>query len=176
MIDAAQLGLRLRLMRERRGLTQEAVAEALRLPRTAVTNIENGTRAVSTLELAKLADVYGCSPGSFLEEGVDNDVSVILMRALQQEANEPDFQKAIDRVLSLCREGVALRTLLDDSTEEPLPDYSTRMVSTGDAIRQGDLVALEERRRLGLGNAPAGNIASIIGTQGVWVAACDLPS
>lgn len=178
MIDATQLGLRMRAMREKRGLTQEAVAEALRLPRTAVTNIEAGARSVSTLELTKLADLYGCPPASFLEERVNisDDVSVVLMRALQQTSNEPTFRKAVDQVLTLCREGVALKGLLDNSPDEPLPDYTVRMASVGDAIRQGDLVALEERRRLGLGSAPIGNIASVIASQGVWVAGCDLPA
>ena len=178
MIDAMQLGLRLRAMREKRGLTQDAVAEALRLPRTAVTNIEAGTRSVSTLELTKLADLYECPPASFLEEQPNtlNDVSVVLMRALQQQgSNDPAFREAIDHVLKLCREGVALKALLDDSLGEPLPDYAARMGSAGDAIRQGDLVALEERRRLGLGSAPIGNIASVIASQGVWAAGCDLP-
>ena len=177
MIDATQLGLRMRAMREKRGLTQEAVAEVLRLPRTAVTNMEAGARSVSTLELTKLADLYQCAPSSFLEDRANtpDDVSVVLMRALQQTDNKPEFRDAVNRVLALCREGVALKELLDESLDEPLPDYAVRMASAGDAIRQGDLVALEERRRLGLGTAPIGNIARVIASQGVWVAACGLP-
>lgn len=177
MIDATQLGLRMRAMREKRGLTQEAVAEALRLPRTAVTNMEAGARSVSTLELTKLADLYGCAPAAFLEEGVSasDDVSVVLMRALQQTSNASSFHAAVDQVLVLCREGGTLRGLLDDSLDEPLPDYTVRMSSAGRAIRQGDVVALEERRRLGLGIAPIGNIARLISSQGVWVAGCELP-
>jgi transcriptional regulator with XRE-family HTH domain len=177
MIDAMQLGLRLRAMREKRGLTQEAVAEALRLPRTAITNIETGVRSVSTLELTKLADLYECQPASFLEElpNIPDDISVVLMRSLQQVSNEPRFREAIDHVLMLCREGVSLKALLDDSREEPLPDYSIRLASAGDAIRQGEAIALDERRRLGLGNAPIGNIASVIASQGIWVAGCRLP-
>jgi Zn-dependent peptidase ImmA (M78 family)/transcriptional regulator with XRE-family HTH domain len=177
MIDAPQLGLRLRAMREKRGLTQEAAAEALRLPRTAITNIETGARSVSTLELTKLADLYGCPPAAFLEErpNVSDDVSVVLMRSLQQVSNDPDFREAIDHVLMLCREGVSLKALLDTSRDESLPDYSTRLASPGDAIRQGEAIALDERRRLGLGNAPIGNIASLIAGQGIWVAGCKLP-
>jgi Zn-dependent peptidase ImmA (M78 family)/DNA-binding XRE family transcriptional regulator len=178
MMDATQLGLRMRAIREKRGLTQEAVAEALHLPRTAVTNMEAGARSVSTLELTKLADLYRCTPASFLEDRANTpeDVSVVLMRALQQTSNEPEFRNAVDQVLTLCREGVALKGLLEGSMDDPLPDYAIRMASAGDAIRQGDLVALEERRRLGLGSAPIGNIASVIENQGVWVAACDLPA
>jgi Zn-dependent peptidase ImmA (M78 family) len=44
-----------------------------------------------------------------------------------------------------------------------------------DAIRQGEFVAQEERRRLNLGTAPIINVAEIISEQGVWTAATDLP-
>jgi hypothetical protein len=39
------------------------------------------------------------------------------------------------------------------------------VASAGEAIRQGEIVALEERRRLGLGSAPIGNIAEMIATK-----------
>lgn len=177
MSDAAQLGPRLRDAREKRGLSQQAVAEALGLPRTAVTNIETGNRSLSTTELMKLATLYDRPVASFLEDEATtaDDASVILLRALQQASNGPVFREAIDHVLNLCREGAALRALLGQSLGEPLPDYATRVVSAGEAIRQGDFVAQEERRRLGLGDTPIGNIASLISGQGIWVAACDLP-
>ena len=57
-VEAEELGRRLRVAREARGLSQEAVAEALGLPRTAITQMEAGNRSVSTLELAKLAGLY----------------------------------------------------------------------------------------------------------------------
>jgi transcriptional regulator with XRE-family HTH domain len=52
MLDAAQLGANLRAARDRRGLSQEDVARALGIPRIAVTNIESGSRSVSTLDIA----------------------------------------------------------------------------------------------------------------------------
>ncbi len=163
--------------REKRGLSQRAVAEALGLPRTAVTNIETGNRSLSTTELTKLANLYDRPVASFLEDEAvtADDASVILLRALQQAGNESVFHEAIDRVLNLCREGAELRALLGQFLREPLPDYGTRVASIGEAIRQGDFVAQEERRRLGLGDAPIGNIASLISGQGIWVAACELP-
>lgn len=177
MSGAAQLGIRLRDAREKRGLSQQAVAEALGLPRTAVTNLETGNRSLSTTELMKLANLYDRPVASFLEDEAitADDASVILLRALQQASNEAGFRDAIDNVLNLCREGAALRTLLGQSLDAPLPDYGSRVASVGEAIRQGDFVAQEERRRLGLAYAPIGNIASLISGQGIWVAACELP-
>jgi Zn-dependent peptidase ImmA (M78 family)/transcriptional regulator with XRE-family HTH domain len=177
MTDDAGLGPRLRNAREQRGLSQQAVSEALGLPRTAVTNIETGNRSLSTTELMKLAKLYDRPVASFLEDekATADDASVVFLRAFQQASNGLEFRDAIDYVLTLCREGAVLRALLDQPIEEPLPDYAVRVRSAGDAIRQGDYVAQEERRRLGLGDAPIGNIASLIGGQGIWVAACKLP-
>lgn len=177
MNNAAQLGHRLRNAREKRGLSQQAVAEALGLPRTAVTNIEIGSRSLSTTELMKLATLYDRPVASFLEEseGTADDASVVLLRSLKEASNDSSFREAIGHVLGLCREGVALRALLDESAEEPLPDYAARVTSAGDAIRQGESVAQDERRRLGLGDAPIGNIAGLISGQGIWVAACEFP-
>ena len=93
MIDAAQIGFRLRAARERCGLSQQAVAGALNIPRTAVTNIEAGNRAVSTLELTKLAELYRQNAARFIEENQaeTNDLSIVLPRALQDATSGPEF-------------------------------------------------------------------------------------
>jgi Zn-dependent peptidase ImmA (M78 family)/transcriptional regulator with XRE-family HTH domain len=175
MFDAVQLGNNLRAARERRGLSQQQVAEAMNLPRTAVTNIESGNREVSTLELTRLADLYHIAPASLLSPEFSEDASVVLLRALQKASISEEITQAIEDVRDLCHEGAALRRILGGEFEESLPNCNSRIGSPSEAVRQGDIVAREERRRLGLGNAPVGNITSLIGGQGVWVAACSLP-
>lgn len=175
MIDAAQLGHRLRSARERSSISQQAAADALDLPRTAITNMESGSRSVSTLELTRLAELYRCSPGSFLEQAQqEEDSSVVFMRAFQGR-DAPALRDAVDQVLLLCREGAALRRLLGHEAEDDLPNHAGRLARAGDAIRQGEQAAREERRRLGFGHAPIGNIAELLSGQGIWVAACQLP-
>ena len=177
MINAAQLGARLRDARERRGLSQQVVADALGLPRTAVTNMEAGQRAVSTLELTKLADLYA-RPVAWLlaqQSSATDDLSIVLPRALPEMQDAPEIGDAIRRMLDLFGDGAALRGMLDDTIEQAVPNYAARLASAGEAIRQGEMLALEERRRLGLGSAPIGNIAEMIATQGIWSAATDLP-
>jgi len=56
--ERMQLGDRLRDARNYLGLTQEEVAAALSIPRTALTDIEGGRRRVEALELARLAKLY----------------------------------------------------------------------------------------------------------------------
>jgi Zn-dependent peptidase ImmA (M78 family)/DNA-binding XRE family transcriptional regulator len=170
MAAAAQIGGRIREARERRDISQQRVAEALDIPRTAVTNIEAGTRNISTLELTKLATLFNLPPAAFFEGAGVSDLAVVRARALAEATESPEFGSVIDRMIELCREGAELRRLLDQETPASLPDYAQRIANAGDAIRQGEARAREERRRLGLGNAPIGSLPELIGAQGVWVA------
>jgi DNA-binding XRE family transcriptional regulator len=66
----AAIGARLREAREYLGFSQDEVAAALRLQRTAVTNIESGSRRLEATELERLSQLYGHSVG-YLLSGVD---------------------------------------------------------------------------------------------------------
>jgi len=177
MIDAAMLGRRLKVMREKRGLNQQAVAEALGIPRTALTKIETATRSVSTLELAGFADMFGVAPASLLSDQDDTkeELFIALSRVLPELEESSSFAAAVRRIVVLCQEGVALKTLLGQRHKPDIPSYDVAVGTTADAIWQAETVAGEERRRLGLGNAPASNLASLFAAEGIWIASAELP-
>lgn len=56
--ERAGIGARLKEAREYLGLSQQEVATALDLPRTAVSMMESGQRGVDSLELKALAKLY----------------------------------------------------------------------------------------------------------------------
>jgi transcriptional regulator with XRE-family HTH domain len=56
--ERRRLGEKLREARKYVGLSQEEVAGFLKVPRTALTDIENGQRKVEALELKRLAELY----------------------------------------------------------------------------------------------------------------------
>jgi transcriptional regulator with XRE-family HTH domain len=56
--ERRRLGDRLRDARKYLGLKQEEVAAYLKIPRTALTDIENGQRRVEAIELSRLAKLY----------------------------------------------------------------------------------------------------------------------
>jgi transcriptional regulator with XRE-family HTH domain len=56
--ERRQLGDRLREARKYLGLKQEEVATYLKIPRTALTDIENCQRRVEAIELTRLAKLY----------------------------------------------------------------------------------------------------------------------
>jgi transcriptional regulator with XRE-family HTH domain len=62
------LGDRLREARKYLGLKQEEVASYLKIPRTALTDIENGQRKVEAIELTRLAKLYRQSVSYFTGE------------------------------------------------------------------------------------------------------------
>lgn len=60
-IDRTALGALLKDAREYRGFSQEDVAKALGIPRSAVSLIESGARRLDILESRKLEALYQCS-------------------------------------------------------------------------------------------------------------------
>lgn len=65
-------GQNIRMLRNKVGLTQEALAQYLNTPREQVSYYENGTRPVSSLHLSKLADLFCMNEYDFFEESLTN--------------------------------------------------------------------------------------------------------
>ena len=177
-ITAKEIGQRLRFARESRQITQESAGAALGLQRSAISLMESGQRQVSTLELIRLAELYGRAIEWFVAPRIpmeQEDPVIALFRA------QPDLQSEVvqahaSRCLRLLREGASLRRLVGRSPAASLPRYDPPTPRTvGQAIAQGQLVAEQERRRLDLGKAPVRNVPEALTHQNVWVAALPLP-
>ena len=173
------LGRRLRAARDARGLSQQVAADALGVPRTAITQIEAGKRSVSTLELTKLAECYRRPISHFFEqaaEGGGEDVLIALHRTVPGLERSVGVREQVDRCVTLCREGVILERFLGwpprigpHMYDLPAPR------AVGEAVEQAERIADEERRRLDIGNAPLSDISAVIGSQGIWASALELP-
>ncbi len=92
-----ELGERLRGSREFLGLSQGEVAEALGIPRPSVTHMEAGRRKVSTLELRRLARLYGQTYEYFLGEApeVPEDESANALFRTARGLSEQDRQQVL---------------------------------------------------------------------------------
>ncbi|MFZ2208076.1 MAG: helix-turn-helix transcriptional regulator [Porticoccaceae bacterium] len=64
----ARLARRIRLERERQGLSQEALADKAALHRTYIGSVERGERNISIDNIERIAGALGVSPSSLLEE------------------------------------------------------------------------------------------------------------
>jgi transcriptional regulator with XRE-family HTH domain len=82
--EAKRLATRLRETREYLELSQQFVADETGIPRSAISDIERGTRRVESLELKRLAQLYGVTSSYFLEDepSESNDSTRVLARML----------------------------------------------------------------------------------------------
>lgn len=178
-MNRLEIARRLREARELASISQNEAADALGLPRTAVTQMEGGNRAVSTLELSSLAELYRRPVRWFLAEApdVEEDVVVALHRIAPGLDAEPDVRREVDRCVQICREGISLEGLLGREERDGPPAYRESVPrSTGEAVMQGERVAEQERKRLELGSAPVADMTELLGDQGIWASTVDLPN
>ncbi len=177
-ITQQELGRRIRIAREACGLTQEQVAGQLGVSRPTVVQIEAGKRSVSSLELDSLAHFFGRDLRELVADSFEEaDPLAALFRAQPDVLEQPTVADALRDCVALGREVTNLERLIgvDRSAGTPpaypLPAPATRW----EAIQQGERLAAEERRRMGLGDAGLPDIAELLETQGIRTGVVDLP-
>jgi transcriptional regulator with XRE-family HTH domain len=87
-VERRRLGDRLKEARKYLGLRQEEVATYLKIPRTALTDIESGQRRVEAIELSRLARLYR-QPVAFFtgEDSASADLPVDVVHIARQVAD-----------------------------------------------------------------------------------------
>lgn len=173
-----EIARRLRAAREASGMTQEEVARGLGVSRSSVAQMELGKRGINSLELEQLAYLYGRDIGDFFEpEFEEADALVAVFRRTPDLEMDEETLEGVRECLALGHELARLERLLEVERDAgalaayPLPAPRNK----GEGIRQGEAVAREERRRLGLGHAPAPNLIELLETLGVRAAQAALP-
>jgi Zn-dependent peptidase ImmA (M78 family)/transcriptional regulator with XRE-family HTH domain len=178
-IDQATLASRLKQSREASALTQDEVAKVLGIARTAIVQIESANRAVSSLELDRLARLYRRDISDFfatVPQQSEEDPFVVLHRIAPGVEDDPSIKRQVDHCLHLCREGKELEKILVRPQRSGPPAYNLpNPRSTGEAVMQGSQVAAQERQRLGIGDSCISDIAELINSQGVWATSVELP-
>src|SRR5262245_50412154 len=138
--DREALARAIREARENHGISQEAAAKRLGLSRTVLAQMELGNRTISSDELSKLASLYRKTIEDFLPRAKE-DYDALGM--LATDPRIPDRLKpAIENVVSLCKEAVALEELLGRRRRAGPPHYDVAPLrNTADAILHGEQVA-----------------------------------
>jgi len=178
-VTQQELGRRVRSAREACRLTQEQVAEHLGVSRPTVVQIEAGNRSVSSLELDSLAHLFGRDIRVFVSESFDEaDSLAALFRAQPDVLAQPGVANALRDCVALGREITNLELLLGidrgaaATVTYPMPLPTSRW----GAIQQGERLAGEERRRLGLGDAALPDLAELLEAQGIRTGVINLPA
>lgn len=177
-LDRETVARILRTARENRGLSQQAVAKKLRVSRTLIAQIELGNRPVTDDELLQFANLYGRTlvelKGTQVSEG-DDPVTAALLKLAPELATD-DMQTRIHAVLGPLLQASRLEGLLERPVEIGPPIYSLPVPRTAsDAIAQGEQIADQERRRLGIRHAPIADLPRLIADQSIRVFAFELP-
>lgn len=179
-----KLGARVKHYRELAGLSQEAVARALGIPRSGVSLLESGKRDISATELHRLADLLGVHPLRLLTEEPGEATSFpsltssrVRFRAqladVERERQIEEWLADVQRKVSQAERILNLAATEGEDVAVPaarrLPrDYSDRMGGLS-PIRQGEEAAALERVRLGLGDVPIDDLSALLGRHGVLV-------
>jgi Zn-dependent peptidase ImmA (M78 family)/DNA-binding XRE family transcriptional regulator len=177
-ITAKELGARLRAARESCALTQDDVAKHLGVSRSTIAQIELGNRAVSSIELDRLAFFFGRDIRDFVSESFEEeDALAALFRAEPKIATQEHVAASLRACVALGREITNLEKLLDlDRDLSAAVSYQVPAPrSRWEAIQQGERAGDQERRRLGLGFAPVPNLEELFETQAVRTGVVDLP-
>jgi DNA-binding XRE family transcriptional regulator len=177
-ITQQELGRRIRAAREACRMTQDEAARHIGVSRPTFVQIEAGHRTVSSLELDRLAYLFGRDIRELVADAfVEEDALAALFRAQADVAGQPAVLEKLRECMAIGRELTSLEQLVGIDREltsvqaHPLPPPKSRW----EAIVQGERLAEEERRRLGLGSAPAPDLAELLESQGVRTGLVDLP-
>ncbi len=177
-VTQEELGRRLREAREACGMTQDDVAKHLGVSRPTVTQLENGKRPVSTLELDRLARLFGRDLREFVGEEFSAEKTLAaLFRGHVEATQESAVQERLRNTIWLARELTNLEEVLSvDRSSASAPSYRVPTPSTKwDAVVQGSRASEEERRRLGLGALPLAGMTDLLESQGVHAFLVELP-
>lgn len=122
-MDSAQVGARLRKIRQDAGISQEVLSGRCSVSRSVIGEIERGERVVTVTDLVRLAGGLGVSPATVLEGG----------DRVAQEEEDISYWKVRDDIrVALSHPGMMVGPA---SGPEALSHYLTRAVMEAPALR-----------------------------------------
>ena len=101
--DAATLARRLRETREYLNFSQQYVSEQTGIPRSAISELENGHRRVDSLELKRFSRLFGYPIAYFLGEDEELDEETVQVLARLATELTPDDRHEVLRFATYLR-------------------------------------------------------------------------
>ena len=158
-VSVVDMGKRLRLARERAGITQAQAAGKIGIARTTLVAIESGKRQVRVEELRRLARSYGESVNALARpESMPIDLPLRFWKV--NGGGDSAANQAAETLSNLVRAEVGLENVLGVARARSYPPE--RPITSGDVIAQAASDAADVRHRLGIGSAPIRDIVSLL--------------
>jgi Zn-dependent peptidase ImmA (M78 family)/DNA-binding XRE family transcriptional regulator len=163
-IDPRTLGLRLTEARKARGLTQEEAAEFLGCSRPTYIAVEKGERPAKPEEVVRLAAYFGRSVHELVRPGepvVELQPHLRAVAERMKARDERELFEAISQFQQLAEDYRELERLVGAPLRTNYPP-EVPLTTRIDVSELAEGVAIQERRRLGLGDQPVVNLRSIL--------------
>lgn len=87
------LGVKIKKIREKTGLSQEALAKNLGISRVAISQIEAGNRKISAEELVKLAETFNMPTDVLLD--IKKDIEVMFEKAVKESEKKQEIRISV---------------------------------------------------------------------------------
>jgi Zn-dependent peptidase ImmA (M78 family)/DNA-binding XRE family transcriptional regulator len=153
-IDLGRLGELLQQARKSCNMTQAQAAEIIDAARTTIVAIEKGERRIKATELIKLARAYGRAISDFVQPRPVTEPFEVQYRSAfgQNEIEAARIKPSILRLEELCQNYLDLEAIMDAPLPRNYPqEYNIDKMPLEAAAES---IAISERQRLGLGDAP----------------------
>ena len=177
-LDPKTIGQRLSAARKARGLTQQDAADHLECSRPTLIAIEKGSRRATADEIIQLAELYSRSVHELVRPGQGTADLQPHLRAVagRMKDGAKDFDDAIDELQRFADDYRDLERIMQAPLRFNYPP-EVRLTGRVNAAELGEDIAIQERRRLGLGDQPVHNLRSILELDvGLRILYGDLPS
>src|SRR5690606_25836784 len=109
---SSRLASRIRAAREAANITQADLADELGIPRSAIVQIENGNRKVSSLELGRIAFLTGRDLGDFLQADFDEKAALSILFRTKTEPHGCTVPRPVLEYRIIARERQNLERLV----------------------------------------------------------------
>jgi Zn-dependent peptidase ImmA (M78 family)/DNA-binding XRE family transcriptional regulator len=155
-INPEELGKRLRLAREQRGMKQEEAANLIQVARTTLVAIEQGKRRVRPEEIVELVFAYGRDLTEFVRLSSYEDMFTEPQFRGPEEYEDPEdagIEQWIQELKALSYDYYEYEQMLNAPLirKYPVPyEVNTNL----EPSEIGESIAIEERQRFGLGDGP----------------------
>ena len=113
MGEREELAARIAETREQVGVSQAEVAEKLKLPRSAISKMENGEQKIESLVLSAMARLYGVPVASLLADEDEAAEDKLPAEALLRSAGDvaPEDREVLGEFLEMCRDYAELKRI-----------------------------------------------------------------
>lgn len=155
-IDPRTLGQRIAEARKARGVTQEGVAAFLGCSRPTYIAIEKGDRPAKADEIVKLASYFGRKVHELVRPGepvMDLQPHLRAVAERMRESDRNELLAAVDELQRLAEDYRELERIINAPLRFNYPP-EVRLTPRTDAVQLAESMAVQERRRMGLGDQP----------------------